>query len=194
MAEQDSQPKSSYFTIANGLTLARLILLPFIIVGVVTENGWLAVITMGIVLLTDLLDGRIARRLNQASVFGKTLDSTIDFVLIYSLFIAFYAAGRLALWQFGILYFALLTTLLFQLAGMAEGGEGVLRSRSGKLTGALQYGYLLFLVVREVLPEGPAVDLINIIFFVALTAAIGVSSVVALIKLAKMTQSSDSGD
>jgi phosphatidylglycerophosphate synthase len=189
LSEEQPAPKIAFFTAANLLTLARLILLPFIIAGIVADKSWLAVIAMAVALLTDLLDGRIARRLNQASPFGKTLDSTVDFVLLYSLFIAFYAAGRLTLLQFGIIYFAMLTTLLFQSVGMGTGGEGLLRSRSGKLTGALQYVYLLFLVAREVLPPRHLLGTINSLLFILLAAAIAVSSISCLIKLARMTKS-----
>jgi len=165
-------------TAGNALTVARLVLLPLIVAGIATKIGWLTVGAMATALVTDLLDGRVARWLNQASQFGRTLDSTIDFVLIYSLFIAFYAANRLATYQFAVVYVAMLTNLMLQVSSIAAGAEeGVVRTRLGKLTGALQYVYLLFLVVREVLPNAPFVRAVDTVIFVALAAAVLVNSV-----------------
>ncbi|MHC5033843.1 MAG: CDP-alcohol phosphatidyltransferase family protein [Planctomycetota bacterium] len=165
-------------TIANVLTFARLILLPVVIVGIVTSQGWITVAAMALVLLTDLLDGRIARRLRQATQFGKALDSTVDFVLIYSLFIAFYAAGRLATYQFAILYIAMLTILSVQL--LTQSGGTTPSSATGKLVGALEYIFLLFLTVREVLPEAPLLASLGLGLFLVLASAIALNTIVCL--------------
>lgn len=165
-------------TVANALTFARLILLPVIIFGIVTSHGWVTVVAMAAVLLTDLLDGRIARRLRQATQFGQALDSTVDFVLIYSLFIAFYAAGRLATYQFAILYLAMLTILSLQL--LTQGGGTMASPATGKLVGALEYVFLLFLTVREVLPEAPLLASLGLGLFLVLAAAIALNTIVCL--------------
>jgi phosphatidylglycerophosphate synthase len=187
MSEGSESPAGSLLTIGNALTGARLILLPLVIVGIATHRGHLAVVAMAAIVVTDLLDGRIARRLGQASEFGKTLDSTIDFVLIYSLFIAFYAAGRLATFQFAILYLAMLTILLLQLVVAGTGrGAALGRTALGKLTGALEYGYLLFLVAMEVLPRRPGLTAAGIAFFVVLALAIVLNSIECLVKLRRL--------
>ncbi len=173
-------------TIANALTFARLILLPVIIFGIVTSHGWVTVVAMAAVLLTDLLDGRIARRLRQASQFGQALDSTVDFVLIYSLFIAFYAAGRLATYQFAVLYVAMLTILSLQM--LTQGGGTTASPATGKLVGALEYVFLLFLTTREVLPEARVVASLEIVLFLALAAAIAVNSVVCVRMMVSITR------
>jgi phosphatidylglycerophosphate synthase len=165
-------------TIANVLTFARLILLPVVIIGIVTSQGWITVAAMATVLLTDLLDGRIARRLRQATQFGKALDSTVDFVLIYSLFIAFYAAGRLPTYQFAILYIAMLTILSVQL--LTQSGGTTASPATGKLVGALEYLFLLFLTAREVLPEAPLVAHLGLALFVILAGAIALNTIVCL--------------
>jgi phosphatidylglycerophosphate synthase len=177
---------ANVFTIGNGLTFARLVLLPIIIVGVVTGHGWIAAVAMMAVVLTDLLDGRIARRLKEASAFGKTLDSTVDFVLIYSLFITFYAAGRLATYQFAFLYLAMLAILSLQFFMTAQGAGAVVTTTTpGKVTGALQYGYLLILVALEVVPQGRTAAMLSLGVFVLLAAAIVVSSIESVAIIAR---------
>ena len=171
-------------TIANALTLARLVLLPVVIAGVATDRGALAVSAMAVVVITDLLDGRIARRLGQASDFGKTLDSTVDFVLIYSLFITFYAAGRITTVQFGVLYLAMLTILGLQLlSGGSMGGDVLARTRLGKPTGALQYLYLLVLVAREVGRQSRTLAVASTIVFWVLAAAVVLNSIECIVRL-----------
>lgn len=170
----------------NLLTFSRLILLPVVIAGVVTRHGYVAVAAMGLLWLTDLLDGRIARRLGQAASFGASLDSTVDFVLIYSLFITFYAAGRLTTYQFAFLYLAMLTILSLQFAVLATGRSEIATTKLGKLTGALQYGYLLFLVVLEVIPRSPSVVTGDAVIFIAVAAAIVFNSVECVMRIRDM--------
>jgi phosphatidylglycerophosphate synthase len=176
-------------TVANILTFARLVLLPVVIVGIATDNGWLAVGAMFAAWVTDLLDGRFARRMNQVETFGKALDSTVDFALIYCLFIAFYAAGRLATYQFAFLYMAMLSILSLQLFLTAiKRGDEVASTRLGKPTGALQYLYLLFLVVLEVLPENSTIDMAHHIYFNILALAIVANTVEIILLMARLSK------
>jgi phosphatidylglycerophosphate synthase len=169
-------------TAANGLTFSRLILLPVVIFGIVTRRGEVAAIAMLVTWVTDLLDGRIARRLGQASPFGKTLDSTVDFVLIYSIFITFY--------QFAILYLGMRTTLCIQFALTAAGrGDEVAAGALAKVTGALEYAYILFLVALEVVPSRPPLPLINTVFFAALAISILLNSIHSLLRIPGVARS-----
>jgi cardiolipin synthase len=181
----------SVLTAANALTFMRLVLLPIIIVGIATSQGWVTVIAMVIVLLTDLLDGRIARRLRQSTSFGRTLDSTVDFVLIYSLFIAFYAAGRLATYQFTILYVAMLTILSLQLLTQSRRVAETAAPAAGKLVGALQYVFLLFLTAKEVMPETPGLGPLHLGLFWALAAAIVLNSVSCVTMIVRVARSDE---
>jgi phosphatidylglycerophosphate synthase len=157
------------FTVGNILTMSRLALLPVIIAGIALGNGWLAVAGMGAALVTDLLDGRISRRMGTASEFGGNLDSTIDFVLLHGVFIAFYAAGRIRTEQFMVIYAVMLATLALNLLGSSAGkGQGVVKTRFGKPTGALEYTYLLFLVVMMVMKSSPALAVVNWVIFGAI--------------------------
>ncbi len=174
----ESTGARNIFTIANGLTCSRLVLLPFVIAGLVTHNGWLVVGAMFLAWFTDLLDGKFARRAGPPTAFGKALDSTVDFAFIYCLFIAFYAAGRLATYQFAFLYLAMLTILSLQLFLTGTGrDEEVATTRLGKPTGALQYAYLLFLAALEVLPESTIIATVHGVYFVVLAAAIVANSI-----------------
>ena len=180
----------SFATPANLLTFSRLIFLPVVIYGLVTDRYLVAVIAMFLAWITDLLDGRVARLMKQGgSRFGKALDSTIDFALIYCLFTAFYAAGRLTHFQFGILYLSMLSilTLQFFLEGTGHEGE-VATTRLGKPTGALQYAYLLILVVLEIpgLREMDGVIIAHTIYFTVMAVVIILNAAEIVRMLTKM--------
>lgn len=75
-----------FLTLANVISIARLLLLFPLFVFLrqgERENGnvW-ALVIMGIALLTDLLDGMVARLLKQVSEWGKVLDPLADKIWI----------------------------------------------------------------------------------------------------------------
>jgi phosphatidylglycerophosphate synthase len=187
---EDRTVLQAFATPANLLTFSRLIFLPVVIYGVVTHQHWVAVAAMFLAWFTDVLDGRIARRMGQGGTpFGKALDSTVDFALIYGLFIAFYAARRLETFQFAFIYLAMLMILTLQLFLEGTGrGEEVATTRLGKPTGALQYFYLLFLVALEV-PQVQAIsfmDTLHLAYFSVLAAAIILNALETFLLLRRM--------
>ena len=188
------RPAPRIFTAANGFTYARLVLLPLVIAGVVTQHRWFAVVCMVLIWITDLVDGRLARRLGQQSDFGKTLDSTIDFTLIYTLFITFYAVGRLSTLQFAFLYLALLAILSLQFVSAARGGgTDIVATTLGKLTGALQYAYLIFLVFLLVLPPARWLYWLHTVYFIILALTTVLFAVECALKIADMAKGTTGG-
>ncbi len=183
-----------FATPANLLTFSRLIFMPVVIYGLVTNQPWVTVGAMFLAWLTDLLDGRIARLMKQGgSRFGKALDSTVDFALIYCLFIAFYASGRLEHYQFAVLYLAMVMILTLQFFLEGSGREGELAtSRLGKPTGALQYLYLLFLVVLEIPTVGELawIDTVHDIYFAILAVTIVLNAIEIVFMPARMGRES----
>lgn len=70
----------------NKLTLLRVIMIPLFVVfflyNFMPYSNVLAVITFVIAFFTDWLDGRIARKNNQVTDFGKIMDPLADKVLV----------------------------------------------------------------------------------------------------------------
>jgi phosphatidylglycerophosphate synthase len=177
-----------FFTVANALTYSRLVLLAIAVIGLAHGQRWVAALAVLVTIVTDVLDGRIARRFGGTTEFGKTLDSTIDFVFIYGLFIALYASGNMMWNQFLVVYLGMLTILTLQLAGAATGeGEGVVRTRLGKLTGALQFVFLVWLAMLAPLLRNwdGAVPLETAIFLL-LAIAVGFNSIECVQIMQKM--------
>lgn len=79
---------SKFFTVANTLSLGRLVLLPLILLFLTFNEpiyARMAFLFMVVAFVTDALDGWFARRLNQVSLLGEILDPVIDKVYTVSI-------------------------------------------------------------------------------------------------------------
>lgn len=65
-------------TVPNFLTFSRIVMVPFIAVLFVKDELVAALVLLALSGLTDLFDGKIARRFNQVSNLGKILDPVAD--------------------------------------------------------------------------------------------------------------------
>ena len=72
------QIREEAFSIPNLLSYFRLLLIPVFIVLYVHEEFTAALITLAVSGLSDILDGRIARRYNMVTDLGKVLDPVAD--------------------------------------------------------------------------------------------------------------------
>ncbi len=87
-------------------------------------------------LLTDFLDGYLARRLRLVSKSGAYFDAGTDFILIFSMFIAFGAAGFYASWLLFVIAAAFAWFLLTSRL------SGKMYDPVGKYYGSLLYGVI----------------------------------------------------
>lgn len=87
----------------NKLTLLRVILVPvfvvFLMCNITGYDKWIALAIFIIASLTDLLDGKIARKYNLVTNFGKFMDPLADKLLVCSAFICFIELGKLPTWM-----------------------------------------------------------------------------------------------
>ncbi len=87
----------------NKLTIARVIMIPFFVLFMLTGLGgaaskWIALAIFVIASLTDLLDGHIARKYNLVTNFGKFMDPLADKLLVCSAMICLVEMGKLPAW------------------------------------------------------------------------------------------------
>ena len=87
----------------NKLTIFRVILIPFFVFfllapDVVPYSNYIAVAIFIVASLTDLLDGKIARKYNLVTNFGKFMDPLADKLLVCSAMICLIQTGKLAAW------------------------------------------------------------------------------------------------
>ena len=70
--------KEHIFTIPNAMSAMRIVMLPFIVWLFVEQKYVAAIVLIGVSCLTDIFDGKIARRFNMVSDVGKVLDPLAD--------------------------------------------------------------------------------------------------------------------
>ena len=89
--------------IPNCLTLIRIALLPVVVWRFRKGDSMGALIVYLMAMLTDAVDGFIARRYNQVTALGKLLDPLADKLSLVTLIALFVADGQIPLWLMGII-------------------------------------------------------------------------------------------
>jgi len=87
----------------NKLTILRVILVPFFVAVLLTNcfgeaSKWVALSIFIIASLTDMLDGKIARKYNLVTNFGKFMDPLADKLLVCSAFVCLVGLDKLQAW------------------------------------------------------------------------------------------------
>jgi phosphatidylglycerophosphate synthase len=103
-----------------------------------------ALVLLAACALTDLLDGRAARRMEQCSRFGALFDVSADFALVFSLYLLYVARGLFPLGSL-LLALILLSVLSFALCCLLK--KRFVKQRLGRYTGALLLAGMLWLFV-----------------------------------------------
>lgn len=96
---------------ANFITSIRFILVPLIIAALCKGSNWWALGFLTLALVSDLIDGLVARRMDQITDLGQVLDPLADKTLFLALFGYFAWANRIPVIAFFLLllpYFALI--------------------------------------------------------------------------------------
>lgn len=94
-----NNPSNQIFTVANVITVARLVLtIVFLVLFVTGANRYVALVIYGVAASTDWMDGQIARHTQTVSWFGKILDPIVDRALLFTGVIGLVARGELPLW------------------------------------------------------------------------------------------------
>ena len=88
----------------NKLTVLRVLMIPFFVLFALVDlvpgcSHYIAVAIFIIASLTDLLDGKIARKYNLVTDFGKFMDPLADKLLVCSALICLVSMDRLPAWM-----------------------------------------------------------------------------------------------
>lgn len=88
----------------NKLTVLRVLMIPFFVFFMLTDvagdaGKWIALALFCIASFTDLLDGKIARKYNLVTNFGKFMDPLADKLLVCSALICLIELGQLPAWM-----------------------------------------------------------------------------------------------
>lgn len=88
------------FTISNVLSSLRILLTPALIYFLMNNDTAMVLIIIFIASVSDILDGYLARKLNQVTELGKIIDPLGDKIMVLTFCITLFLTGRLPLWFF----------------------------------------------------------------------------------------------
>lgn len=135
--------KPSNLNLPNILTSLRIAFIPvfvwLVIAGGGTETGWMwaAFLIFVALMITDKLDGDIARARGLVTNFGKIADPIADKALMTSALVSLNIIGALPVWITIVILFREFGITLWRLA-LLRRGKVVPASKGGKLKTALQ--------------------------------------------------------
>ena len=138
----------------NKLTILRAIMIPvflvFLYMSVMEGHdfGWFKWVALGVFIvasLTDMLDGKIARKYNLVTNFGKFMDPLADKLLVCSALIALSDIGRMPAWIVIVIIARDFIISGFRLVA-AEKGVVIAAGWSGKIKTTVQMIMVCFLV------------------------------------------------
>ena len=116
----------------NKLTLLRIILTPVFLAALYWGADYAALAIFIIASLTDLLDGKIARKYNLVTDFGKFADPLADKILVVAAMLWFVECGRMPAWMVMIVI-----TREFAVSGLrmiaSDNGRVIAAGWSGKV-------------------------------------------------------------
>lgn len=134
--------------LANKITLARILLVPVVMVFLLTLNEMLAVFMFILAAITDGLDGYIARKNRLVTNMGKFLDPLADKLLISAVLIALVQMQRLDAWMATIIISREFAVTGLRLVGAAD-GQVIAASGMGKLKTVMQIVAISLLIVNN---------------------------------------------
>lgn len=97
----DSQPvnfQEKNYSLANLITGFRILLVPFVVYSLLTQQWTMAFVGFFVAALSDALDGLLARTLSLRTRLGAILDPLADKCLLMSIFAVFAYIGEVPLW------------------------------------------------------------------------------------------------
>ena len=145
----------------NKLTVLRVVAVPFFIACYMLELFVPAFIIFIAASFTDMLDGKIARKYNLVTNFGKIMDPLADKILVYSAFCLMVEGGMVPAWMLIIIL-----AREFAIAGMRSvaAAEGIViaAGMSGKIKTVLQMIAVPLLLLTSALKDTDVYDGFNV--------------------------------
>jgi CDP-diacylglycerol--glycerol-3-phosphate 3-phosphatidyltransferase len=131
----------------NKLSIFRIFLVPLLVVVIITKySSLLATVIFGLAMLTDWLDGYIARTTNQVTTLGKLLDPIADKLLIGAALISLVETGKVPAWMAVIIIGRELAVTGLRMAAASQ-TEVIAASPLGKYKTVMQATAVILLIL-----------------------------------------------
>jgi len=176
--------QAGLWNVANALTAVRIALVP-VFVACMLAGGTVwrlaALAAFCVASLTDLLDGRLARRRGLVTDFGKIADPVADKALTGAALICLSALGELPWWVTGVIMFREVGVTALRFWVIRRGV--IAASRGGKLKTLLQVIAICLYVLPAALSPPGIVRALAMAAAVVVTVVTGVDYVLQAMRL-----------
>ena len=153
--------KKSKLNLPNALSLLRVILVPFFMAAIIFMNGKFGIwgrvvpaIIFALTGLTDMLDGKIARKYNLVTDFGKFIDPLADKFMVFGALIAILTSysyiASLFVWVSAVVMLRELAITSLRLVVAGKSGIVIAASWWGKVKTATQIVALVVIILEPV--------------------------------------------
>ncbi|MBU1999133.1 MAG: CDP-diacylglycerol--glycerol-3-phosphate 3-phosphatidyltransferase [Candidatus Omnitrophota bacterium] len=141
--------------LANRITMLRVVFTFVFMFSLSLSGLWAKVASLVIfscAALSDILDGRIAKKKNQITDFGKLMDPIADKILVLAAFAAFVQLGLIEAWMFVIIVAREILITSLRLFALNK-GKVLSAAKAGKHKTASQMAVIFYILGFVVLKE-----------------------------------------
>ena len=172
--------------VPNRLTMLRIALVPiFIVLMVLVElNVWeymryIALVVFAVAAITDALDGRISRKHNLVTNFGKIMDPLADKLLVASGLIMLVGTGTIPAWIVAVIICRDFFASSLRMFG-SDNGVAIAAVKSGKIKTIFQMTGIAFAIIDtnpfgEFIVRGTSMGFIELGINVFMTVSISLA-------------------
>lgn len=170
----------------NRLTLARIIATPIFMLCLLWDfpfNNFVAMLIFIAASLTDLFDGRYARRHNMVTDFGKFLDPLADKMLTTAAFIGFVAkgVGYQSVWILFIVLFREFMVSSIRLIAVSSDGKVIAANFWGKLKTVSQMTAIIYVLFAEGVKGALDIPLLHAVLNIFTDLSLWVSALLCIV-------------
>lgn len=176
----------------NKLTVGRIILVPFFVAAMLIDFSFhhlVALIIFVIASLTDMLDGKIARKNNLVTDFGKFADPLADKILVTAALLCFVQNGYCDCVAVIIVMFREFAVTSIRLTAAAK-GKVVAANIFGKIKTVSQMIAIIAILLMQLVLDLPSIgfafssglsNTLSVVFFAVGEALIWISTIFAAV-------------
>ncbi len=132
----------------NKLTVARFIAVPIFIVVFMLGYYYMSAIIFIAASFTDYLDGKIARKYNLVTNFGKIMDPLADKILVISALVCLVDSGQVAAWMLIVILAREFTVTGLRTVAASQ-GIVIAAGMTGKIKTVLQMIAVPLLIIQN---------------------------------------------
>ncbi len=135
--------------LANLITFSRIAFIPFLIIGELQEKYAQSLIIMLLIIMSDLIDGIVAKQAKSNCKGGDIFDIIADFMVVLSIFVLWYLKQIVSVY---IIFLILLSIITFGYISFLK--KKIVKNKIGKYVGAVCFlGITVIIFTRLYLKE-----------------------------------------